>query len=385
MRILIIFLFFSTIVFAQLDEQAARKVIQSLTNSRFSGRGYVNQGSNKTADFISDFFKEHQLSSFMPKTYFQNFSISVNTFPKKMNVVVNDKLLVPGVHYLVHPESKGMKGEFKFLKKDSLTYTTSQNNPADKNIVIKKVKKLTWGVSTACKDYLGLDVLVDSIKEDIQSISIRVDQKYYSNYELKNVCGYIRGKVKPDSFLVFTAHYDHLGYMGKRTFFPGANDNASGVSMLFSLIDYYKKNPPEFSIVFICFAAEEAGLLGSKYFSENPLFNLSAIKFLINLDLLGTGDDGITVVNATEFKSAFETLKAINEKQQLLPLIKPRGKAANSDHYWFTEKGIPSFFIYTLGGIKAYHDIYDVEKTLPLTKFSAVKKLLIDFATSQMN
>ena len=93
MRILIIFLFFFTIVFAQLDEQAARKVIQSLTNSRFSGRGYVNQGSNKTADFISDFFKEHQLSSFMPKTYFQNFSISVNTFPKKMNVVVNDKLL----------------------------------------------------------------------------------------------------------------------------------------------------------------------------------------------------------------------------------------------------------------------------------------------------
>jgi Zn-dependent M28 family amino/carboxypeptidase len=302
-----------------------------------------------------------------------------------MNVVVNDKLLVPGVHYLVHPECKGMKGEFKLLKKDSLTYTTSQNNPADKNIVIKKVKKLTWGVSTACKDYLGLDILVDSLKEDIQSVSIRVDQKYYSNYELKNVCGYIRGKVKSDSFLVFTAHYDHLGNMGKRTFFPGANDNASGVSMLFSLIDYYKKNPPEFSIVFICFAAEEAGLLGSKYFTENPLFNLSAIKFLINLDLLGTGDDGITVVNATEFKSAFETLKTINEKQQLLPLIKPRGKAANSDHYWFTEKGIPSFFIYTLGGIKAYHDIYDVEKTLPLTKFSAVKKLLIDFATSQMN
>jgi len=67
-----------------------------------------------------------------------------------------------------------------------------------------------------------------------------------------------------------------------------------------------------------------------------------------------------------------------------MPLVKPRGKAANSDHYWFTEKGVPAFFIYTMGGIKAYHDVYDVAATLPLTKYEELRKLLIAFARGKM-
>jgi hypothetical protein len=385
MRFIALLLFFSGIALGQDDRQFARDVIRDLTQKSFSGRGYVKNGSNKAAKYISTYFKEKQLLSFTPNSYYQPFSISVNTFSKKMELSINDKLLKPGIHYLIRPESTSGKGNLEIVKKDSVSYTSNSKNLNNKLVVIKKVKKLTWGVSTSQENYIGFDVLSDSLKEEINNISFKVDQQFFTDYELKNVCAYIKGKTKSDSFLVFTAHYDHLGNMGKKTFFPGANDNASGVSMLFSLIDYYKKNPPNYSVAFICFAAEEAGLLGSKYYIEHPLFPISQIKFLINLDLLGTGDEGITVVNATEYKTAFESLKSINEKQQLLPTIKPRGKAANSDHYWFTEKGVPSFFIYTLGGIKAYHDIYDVEKTLPLTKFPEVKKLLIEFANWQMN
>ena len=76
--------------------------------------------------------------------------------------------------------------------------------------------------------------------------------------------------------------------MGKDTFFPGANDNASGVSMLLNLAKYYKAHPANYSIAFIFFSGEEAGLLGSKYYSEHPIFPLSKIKFLVNLVLLGT-------------------------------------------------------------------------------------------------
>jgi hypothetical protein len=97
------------------------------------------------------------------------------------------------------------------------------------------------------------------------------------------------------------------------------------------------------------------------------------------LDLLGTGDEGITVVNATEYKTAFESLKNSNEQQHLLPTIKPRGKAANSDHYWFTERGVPCFFIYTMGGISAYHDVHDRPETLPLTRYKNVFRLLTTF------
>ena len=85
------------------------------------------------------------------------------------------------------------------------------------------------------------------------------------------------------------------------------------------------------------------------------------------------------VVNGAIFEKQFLLLKNINDQKQLLSEIKKRGKAANSDHYWFTEKGVPSFFIYTMGGIQAYHDIYDIEKTLPLTKYIEVCKLLIEF------
>ncbi len=131
----------------------------------------------------------------------------------------------------------------------------------------------------------------------------------------------------------------------------------------------------------MAFGAEESGILGSKYFTENPTFPLSSINFMINVDIMGTGDEGIQVVNGTEFKPQFNKLVEINKKNDYLKQVKIRGKAANSDHYWFSEKGVPAIFIYTLGGISAYHDIYDVSKTLPLTKFEDCFRLLTDFVS----
>lgn len=154
--------------------------------------------------------------------------------------------------------------------------------------------------------------------------------------------------------------------------------------MLLNLIKYYTVNPPKYKTVFLFFAGEEAGLIGSKFFVESKVLNLKKIKFLINLDLLGTGNDGIMVVNAFVYQKQFNILNDINFKNGLLIKdIKKRGKAANSDHYWFTEAGVPSFFIYTLGGIAAYHDVFDVAATLPLTDYVDVFNLLVTF-TSQL-
>ena len=170
------------------------------------------------------------------------------------------------------------------------------------------------------------------------------------DFKTHNVVGYIKGSLYPDSFIVYTAHYDHLGQMGKDVYFPGANDNASGVSMLLNLASYYekkRKSTEKCSIAFIAFAGEEAGLIGSKYFTEHLLIPLGNMKFLINLDLLGTGNEGMMVVNATEFPRQFALLNGINKKKKYLRKIGERGKARNSDHYWFTEKGVPSFFSFT--------------------------------------
>jgi Zn-dependent M28 family amino/carboxypeptidase len=167
--------------------------------------------------------------------------------------------------------------------------------------------------------------------------------------------------------------------MGADTYFSGANDNASGVALLLSLAKYYSAHPQKYSIGFLLFAGEEAGLVGSKFFTENPLVPLKNIRFLINTDLAGTGEEGITVVNATEFPAEFALMNKINEEHKYLTKINARGKAANSDHYFFTEKGVPAFFFYTLGGIKAYHDVFDRSATLPLNEQADLFNLLIKF------
>ncbi len=120
-------------------------------------------------------------------------------------------------------------------------------------------------------------------------------------------------------------------------------------------------------------------MLGSGFFADHPLFSLAKIKFLVNLDLVGTGIDGITIVNATEFPEQFEMLSRINESGRNPMNIKKRGKACNSDHCPFFTKGVPCFFIYTLGGIAAYHDPDDRPETLPLTAFGSLSRLLIAF------
>ena len=94
---------------------------------------------------------------------------------------------------------------------------------------------------------------------------------------------------------------------------------------------------------------------------------------------MGTGDEGMMVVNGAIHTKEFDLLLHFNEENKLLPAIKKRGKAANSDHYFFSQKGVPSFFFYTLGGINAYHDIYDIPSTLPLTKYKEVFELINGF------
>ena len=360
------------------DSVYTRKVISTLCSKQFAGRGYVKNGLDISAKYIVGELKKIKAQPLFYTGYYQWFDFNVNTFPSKMEVKINGKILKPGIDFIVSPESIGLKGEFAVEKKDSITYLAKSSRLPSAVILHKK---LTFSVATNTASYCAIELLdKNNSYADIKTIDLNIENKLLTKYVCKNICAFVNGKDEMnDTVIMLTAHYDHLGMMGSKTFFPGANDNASGVSMLLNLVKYYAMHPPKYKTIFVFFAGEEAGLLGSKYFTEHTIFELSKIKFLINLDLLGTGDEGITVVNATEFKTQFERLKNINVEKNYLPLVKPRGKAQNSDHYWFTEKGVPSFFIYTMGGIKAYHDVYDIPKTLPLTKYKATFSLLTDF------
>ncbi|MEO5501668.1 MAG: M28 family peptidase, partial [Ginsengibacter sp.] len=134
-----------------------------------------------------------------------------------------------------------------------------------------------------------------------------------------------------------------------------------------------------YNTVLIAFSGDEIGLLGSKAFVDNPLIDLKKIKFLVNFDLAGTGDEGIKVVDGTIYKKQFDILDSLNKEYNLLSKVEIRGEACISDHCRFYAKGVPSFFIYTLGGIAAYHDIYDRAETLPLTNFQNYFDLMVKF------
>ena len=84
------------------------------------------------------------------------------------------------------------------------------------------------------------------------------------------------------------------------------------------------------------------------------------------------------------FEKEFLLLQKINKKQKALPVIKKRGPAANSDHFFFTEAGVPAFFIYTMGPNKNYHDVNDTYENLSFKAFEKIGELLIDF-THKLN
>ncbi len=247
-------------------------------------------------------------------------------------------------------------------------------------------KKLTWGLSDArsVNTFPVFEVSRTALPEKIKKASFSVNSKYTPSYQTQNVVGFIKGKIKPDSFFVFTAHYDHLGMMGNKVLFPGAHDNASGVAMSMDLMKYYAnpEHAPDYSMVFIATSAEEMGILGSEYFCSHPLFDLSKIKFLLNLDMMSTGDDGIMLVNGGVFTNEYDKMVKLNTAHNYVKTISKRGEAKNSDHWYFYKKGVKCFFIYTLGGKTEYHNINDKAANLPMTEYEDIFKLLLDFVKS---
>lgn len=395
------------------DIDYARNVIDTLTSPALHGRGYVNKGEQLAANYIQEEFRRFGLQP-AGTDFFQEFPVAVNTFPGRMVVKIDNRELVPGENYLVNPYSRGADGSFRILVLDKETLTDKKKMKQFRSNDFSKCAITVHDTvlnSKEYKDQTALSPLITRVMVDVTdnlgawapaaettgithvriteealdrtslNIFLSISSEFIPAYKTQNVCGYLPGRVHPDSFLVFTAHYDHLGRMGSKTYFPGANDNASGIAMLLNLASHYsvQSNLPDYSTVFIAFAAEEAGLLGSKFFTENPLIALNKIRFLINMDLMGTGEEGMMVVNGHHFTSAYNRLVTINKENGYLTEIKARGKAKNSDHYWFTEAGVNSFFFYTLGGPKFYHDIYDRAETLPLTEFEDIFRLITDF------
>jgi len=397
------------------DIEYGRAMVDTLCSTYFSGRGYTNNGHIKAADFIEEEFKKAGLTTLEKnKPFQQKFTVSANTYPGKLSLKINGKPLQVGKDFIIDPSSPGGKGKMKVVSIDTATLRTEaglrsvsalakkgkkalyiNNNSGNytqaifgiaeserpKMLLESNNAKLTWHISTGLKSGTHFKIKDDVIEGPIKKIEYEVENVLQQNIETQNVVGLVRGTEYPDSFFVFTAHYDHLGMLGANHYIPGANDNASGTAMLMNLAKYYGENPAPYSIVFIAFGGEELGLFGSKHFVESWWMELEKIKFLVNLDIVGGGEDGVQIVNSRQFTAAYSVMDSINKKHNYLKQLKLRGTAQNSDHWYFYDNGVPCFFIYTLGGPPYYHDIFDVAETLPLTEYEDLIRLLTDFVS----
>lgn len=415
MRSLVLLVVLLTTFYGNTQIEEVRRITKQLCSPEFHGRGYVNKGDSIAADYLVEEFKKVGALTYGDK-YLQSFELDVNTFPGEMELIQGESKLRPGYDFSINPSSKG--GEYSLYPIEvnavqilDLDYirgllTNIGRAPFSKVIVfdiidasqdtLKMIRpimreiatimpvvelvdtKFTWSVGRD-QSFFPYFQIQDSVYKKGTQLKIKVDAELIHNYKTQNVVAYLPAKKKCAKTIMFTAHYDHLGRMGSETYFPGANDNASGTAMLLTMAKYFKEHPSNYNILFVAFAGEEAGLVGSKYFTEHPVLKLKKIKFLVNLDIMGSGEDGVTAVNGTLFKKEFDLLQEINKEKDLLAKIKIRGPAANSDHYWFTEKGVPAFFIYTMGPNKHYHDIFDTYEELSFSEYEDITTLLIEF------
>lgn len=183
-----------------------------------------------------------------------------------------------------------------------------------------------------------------------------------------NVVGLLEGTDLKEEIVVIGGHWDHDGILPDGTYFPGADDNGTGTVAVIELAKAFstaKKdgNGPRRSILFISFAAEEKGLLGSNFYVENPIYPLENTVAKLNIDMIGRIDDKhlegnhnyLHVIGTNKLSSDLNPI--VEEANRLYTQMEldstyndpndPQRLYYRSDHYNFAKKGIPALFFFS--------------------------------------
>lgn len=173
----------------------------------------------------------------------------------------------------------------------------------------------------------------------------------------KNVVGLLKGTTRPDEYVLYTAHWDHLGRCKPApdgdNICNGAIDNATGTAALVALAEAHSKaGAPERSIIFLAVTAEESGLLGSKYYAENPIYPLNKTVGGVNMDAFAVAGPANNIVVVGKGKSELDKyLDAAAADSGRVTEAEPTPEAGyyyRSDHFSLAKQGVP--MIYFDGG-----------------------------------
>ena len=389
-----------------------KRIVKELSSAKYQGRGYARGGANKAGKYLQREFQKAGAD----EVTLQPFSIDINTFSGAMDMWADGKKLRAGVDFSMREYSPGVKGEFPVYYVDTLHFDADRiyadlAKPENANCLVccdfwftykhrevfsrlQKAGELpnagllfTWPAPIKFYKAYGEKVVdkpivwvTPEVIKGVKRVKLNVDNAFLKDYGLFNVIAKVEGR-RHDSCYVFTAHYDHLGNLGRRVYYPGANDNASGTAAIVTLAAYYARNKPEYDMYFVAFSGEDANLRGSTYFAEHPIVPITQIKYLFNIDMIGD-DNPVQYCEVSDAGLAqFARFEKINAERQLFERLNRGELAANSDHYPFAVRGVPCIFLENEDGsaFPYYHTPADNTKTIRFESYEPVFRLITAF------
>ena len=389
-----------------------KSIIKELSSSKYQGRGYAKDGANKAGKFLQ---KEYEKAG-VDEVIIQPFKLDINTFGGKMEMSADGKKLRPGIDFSMREYSPGVHGKFPVYHVDTLNFNPERifadlAKPEYANCLVacefwftyrhrdvfSRLQKngectnagliYTWASPIKFFKAYG-DHIVDKpiiwvtpeAIEGVKNVSVDVDNKFLKDYECFNVIAKVAGQ-RHDSCYVFTAHYDHIGNLGKKVFYAGANDNASGTAAIVTLAEYYAKNRPPYDMYFLAFSGEDANLRGSNWYVEHPVVPLEQIKYLFNIDMIGDNNPVQYCEVSDEGMRGFSLFEQINKGKNYFKELHRGELAANSDHYPFATRHVPCIFLENEKGdaFQYYHTIFDTYETVRFDSYEPIFKMVRDF------
>ncbi len=389
-----------------------KRIVKELSSSKYQGRGYARGGANKAGEYL---VKEYRKAGADEVTK-QAFTIDINTFAGRMEMKADGRKLKPGVDFTMREYSPGVKGEFPVYHVDTLNFDAERMfadlaRPEYANCLVccdfwfayyhkesfSRLQKngqctnagliQTWPSPIKFFKAYGHRVADKPIIwttpeaiEGVKSVEVNIENEFLKDYGLFNVIAKVEG-VRHDSCYVFTAHYDHLGNLGRNVFYAGANDNASGTAALVTLAAYYAANRPPFDMYFLSVSGEDANLRGSEFYAEHPLIPLKQIKYLFNIDMIGDNNPVQYCEVSDPGMKGYELFVKINLEKKYFRELNRGELAGNSDHFPFAERGVPCIFLENQEGdaFPYYHTIHDNWRNAVFDSYEPVFKLITDF------
>jgi Zn-dependent M28 family amino/carboxypeptidase len=248
-------------------------------------------------------------------------------------------------------------------------------------IPVLQIKQAVANRLLAAAGAADLKTLRDQIDAEFKPRSMELkDQTVFGQVQIESMTAHVKNVMaalpgtgpNADEFVVVGAHYDHLG-LGRLggmfgppgSIYHGADDNASGTATVLELASRLAHAPPPTrTIVFICFTAEEEGLIGSQYFIKHPPVSLDRIVAMVNLDMVGRIRQQTLYVGGQGTAKDFDAILGQADMDSPLKLKSiGRGGMGPSDHMSFAQRRIPVLFFFS--GIHAdYHRPTDVAEKI---------------------